>query len=162
MAPFKLTTNSRQVAQQIRAYRVALAAEAKRLPADVSSQGLTLLLAGIDAGVYNTPPGKYERTLDLKNKAFARPVRMEGKIGVELGSTSEHATDVEFGSLDQELNPTQARQLAEGVGERPGVLYLGRSGSNWDAPNPAITRAAVWSHLTLQSRFADFMRRTWR
>lgn len=104
--------------------------------------------AGILAGVYNTAPGKYERTETLLEGTYTRVVSAGALISLEIGNTAPWASFVEYGSHGQFIAPEEARGLAEATGGA-GLLYLGRSGAAWQLPNPAITRAAVLSALLL-------------
>lgn len=122
--------------------RMRAAAEQVRVQAE------TLARSGTLAGVYNTLPGKYVRTDRLLESLYATVVSAGSLIAVEVGNTAPYASLVEYGSYGQFQSPEDLRALSEAA-PGLGVLYLGRSGLIWQAPNPAITRAAVVSTLLL-------------
>ncbi len=133
-----------RVGQARAEYQAQMRAEAEQ----VRREAEELARAGILAGVYNTLPGKYARTETLLEGTYTRVVSAGALISLEIGNTAPWASFVEYGSHGQFIAPEEARALAEATGG-PRVLYLGRSGLTWQAPNPAITRAAVVSVLLL-------------
>ena len=144
------TAASRRVAEARARYRSLMVAEAEVVKVETER----LARDGTLAGVYNTLPGRYVRTQLLLESIYARPVLAGGEIGVEVGNTAPYASLVECGSLGQEQSPEELRALSEAA-PGLGVLYLGRSGLIWQAPNPALTRAAVVAgHLLLKASSA--------
>ena len=119
-----------------------------------------LAQAGILAGVYNTPEGAYRRTDTLLEGTYTRVVSAGALISLEIGNTAPWASFVEYGSHGQFIAPEEAKALAEATGG-PGVLYLGRSGLTWQAPNPAITRSAVVAGHLLMKASSAVLKQVW-
>ena len=154
----KLSSNLSAVVQEMQALKGHLDSEVRLASREVASQAKELAQTGTNVGVYLTPPGHYLRSGDLLARIDAQPELIgPGRYAVTVLNDSEHASQVEYGSQygDQRevLSPESAAQLAERLGDSFTPLYLGRSGSNYTAPNPAITRAAVWAGYALDEQF---------
>ncbi|MBZ9752234.1 HK97 gp10 family phage protein [Deinococcus sp. HMF7604] len=107
-----------------------------------------MAVQGANAGIYLTPAGHYVRTEHYLESIGASSTVQGGQIVVEVFDTAEYASHLEYGELGA-LTPRAAEQLAAAVGVKALPLQLGRSGTNWIQPNPAITRAAVFAGLRI-------------
>jgi hypothetical protein len=117
-------------------------------------------LLGVDANVYSTEPGAYERTEELKRSIYSK-VLGSGDLGVEVGATADYASHVEYGSSVNALNEGQLLQATEGRGKPQSPLTLGRSGVRWTLPGPFILPAAVFGRVLLEKAFVTTVKKIW-
>ncbi|GEM45914.1 HK97 gp10 family phage protein [Deinococcus cellulosilyticus] len=116
-------------------------------------------LLGVDANVYSTEPGAYERTEELKRSIYAKV--MSGTLGVEVGATADYASHVEYGSSVNALNQSQLEGAVTGRGKPESPLTLGRSGVRWTLPGPFVLPAAVYGRLLLEKAFVSAVKKVW-
>lgn len=127
----------------------------------VATEARQLAIAGVNAGVYDTPEGWYQRTEKLLGGVRAEGFVSGGAAVVVVYNTTEYASDVEFGELpggEPALDEESARAQADALGGEREVLYLGRSAAEWRKPNPAHLRAAMYAGFRLQEELRHVMK----
>ena len=138
------------------AFRQHIASELPKVVKAGERNALTMALAGANAGIYSTPPGKRPRTCLYRDSIGATSAMNGAEMIVEVFSSADYASWLEWGSVNP-LTPPQAEQLAEALGDAPKPLYLGRSGEMWVRPNPAITRASYFGLFKMQRALGNLL-----
>lgn len=117
-------------------------------------------LLGVDANVYSTEPGAYERTEQLKRSIYAK-VLTSGTFGVEVGATADYAAHIEYGTSVNALSQSQLETAVTNRGKPESPLTYGRSGVRWMLPGPFILPAAAYGRVLLEKAFITAVKRVW-
>ena len=156
-----LTGNLAAVIADLKKAAASIERDMRAAQALIAEQAEDLAIRGTNLGVYNTEPGRqYVRTGDLLRSISALALSTApSNFGVRVQNTSEHASQVEYGTYRDEIGPFQASELARQGGGTRQPLYLGRSGRNYTRPNPAITRAAIYASYALADAYQKTLRK---
>ena len=151
----KINNNIKEIQAELAQARARIERDMRRAERQVAVKARELAELGTNLGVYFTPQGQYQRTQALREGIGAQPLASgtAGLFGVTVFNNADHASYVEYGTYGNDLNEISAEHLSEPLGSSFTPLYLGRSAHNWVAPNPAITRAAVYAVFALNDAF---------
>lgn len=140
---------------------VKLGAVQDDLPAiarQASSEARAFAVIGVNANVYSTRPGAYQRTQALRARLYARQQSGATFARVTVGDRAPYAAAVELGQGPNALSPAQVQAIS---GARPpGVpVQLGRSGEKYTVAGPFIAPAQAFSLYRMKALFAEAVRR---
>lgn len=122
----------------------------------VRGEALGHAIIGANRNVYDTAPGRYQRTQDYL-RGFQASGRASRNIAtVSVWNTVDYAARLETGSGPHEMT---AEQIAAQASANPyAPLYFGRSGQKYSLPGSVVIPAAVFALYRMQELFAQKVR----
>lgn len=137
-----------------------LAEVGRQIPTtQIASQVEQHALLGLNASVYDTEPGAYERTQALRNSVYSKA--LSGVLGFEVGATEDYASHVEYGTSVNALSEAQLLQATQGRSKPDAPLVFGRSGVRYTLPGPFILPAAMYGKTLMEKAFVTAVKRIW-
>lgn len=137
-----------------------LAEVGRQIPtSQIATQAEQHAILGLNASVYDTEPGAYERTQTLRNSVYSKV--LSNTIGVEVGATEDYASHVEYGTSVNALSEAQLLQATQGRGKPETPLVFGRSGVRYTLPGPFILPAAMYGKTLIEKAFITAVKRIW-
>lgn len=126
---------------------------------EIAGQAEQHALLGLNASVYDTEPGAYERTQALRNSVYSKA--LSGVLGFEVGATADYASHVEYGTSVNALSEVQLLQATQGRSKPESPLVFGRSGVRYTLPGPFILPAAMYGKTLMEKAFVTAVKRIW-
>ena len=126
----------------------------KDIAQQVSSEAKAHAQSGAMANIYDTSPGKYERTHALFNSLRSSGTSNKSGATVEVSGGVDYMTDVELGRKEGHSTAEELWEYARARDpQKP--LKLGRSGRNYMIAGPILIPAASFAAWRMQQRFAE-------
>jgi hypothetical protein len=144
---------------KIKEFKDSVAADVSKLTDTVAIQTQAELSTNLDNAVYNTAPGMYMRSGNLKSLAYASKASSGETYTVIAGDKADYASDIEFGRLSGQITESNLLSRAESSGGE--WTSYSRSGINWMYPGAYLTPAIYKASLKMNIGFDLIIKDRW-
>lgn len=161
MGKISFRTEVRFLTASLRQLRQEFQREMRQKTERVEQEALGMVALGLNVTVYGTAPGKYTRSQDLLRGAHTSSRVRPGVFEIEVWNDEPYTPYSTYGVKEEGVTPQQAETIAGGPGASSRPIATGRSGTEYEVPSLAHTRAAVFALFRLEQEARATLKKLW-